>query len=144
MKSPETVLAEGSSVRPAAAEGLTNCTFREGDAINLESIADGSFYALAPFAALGAHLRKTGGTLHLMGLVGNGGVHAIDTARFLLGDPEPVRVTASIGTAYGDYPVDDDGVVLIEWSNGVRSVVECGWWQPRLDGVEAEIGRAHV
>jgi predicted dehydrogenase len=66
------------------------------------------------------------------------GVHAIDTARFLLGDPEPVRVTASIGTAYGDYPVDDDGVVLIEWSNGVRSVVECGWWQPRLDGVEAD------
>ncbi|MCZ7537087.1 MAG: Gfo/Idh/MocA family oxidoreductase [Acidimicrobiia bacterium] len=66
------------------------------------------------------------------------GIHAIDTARFLLGDPSPVRVTASIGTAYGDYPVDDDGVVLIEWSNGVRSVVESGWWQPRLDGVEAE------
>lgn len=66
------------------------------------------------------------------------GVHAIDTARFLLGDPVPTRVAASIGTAYGDYPVDDDGVVLIEWSNGVRSVVECGWWQPRLDGVEAD------
>jgi predicted dehydrogenase len=66
------------------------------------------------------------------------GVHAIDTVRFLLGDPQPVRVSASIGTAYGDYPVDDDGVVLIEWSNGVRSVVECGWWQPRLDGVEAD------
>ncbi len=54
------------------------------------------------------------------------GIHAIDTARFLLGDPAPVRVTASIGTAYGDYAVDDDGVVLIEWSNGVRSVVESG------------------
>lgn len=66
------------------------------------------------------------------------GVHAIDTVRFLLGDPQPVRVAASIGTAYGDYAVDDDGVVLIEWSNGVRSVVECGWWQPRLDGVEAD------
>lgn len=66
------------------------------------------------------------------------GIHAIDTARFLLDDPLPVRVTASIGTAYGDYAVDDDGVVLIEWSNGVRSVVESGWWQPRLDGVEAE------
>jgi len=66
------------------------------------------------------------------------GIHAIDTVRFLLGDPEPVRVTASIGTAYGDYAVDDDSVVLIEWSNGVRSVVEAGWWQPRLDGVEAD------
>jgi predicted dehydrogenase len=66
------------------------------------------------------------------------GIHAVDTVRFLLGDPEPVRVTASIGTAYGDYAVDDDSVVLIEWSNGVRSVVEAGWWQPRLDGVEAD------
>ena len=66
------------------------------------------------------------------------GIHAIDTVRFLLGDPQPVRVTASLGTAHGDYDVDDDGVVLIDWSNGVRSVVECGWWQPRLDGVEAD------
>ncbi len=66
------------------------------------------------------------------------GIHAIDTARFLLGDPLPTRVEASIGTAFGDYDVDDDGVVLIEWSNGVRSVIECGWWQPRLDGVEAD------
>ncbi len=66
------------------------------------------------------------------------GIHAIDTTRFLLGDPQPVRVSASIGTAYGDYAVDDDGVVLIEWSNGVRSIVEFGWWQPRLDGVEAD------
>ena len=66
------------------------------------------------------------------------GIHAIDTARFILGDPAPVRVRASIGTAHGTYDVDDDGVVLIDWSNGVRSVVECGWWQPRLDGVEAD------
>jgi len=66
------------------------------------------------------------------------GIHAIDTVRFLLGDPQPVRVQASLGTAYGDYAVDDDGVVTIDWSNGVRSVVEFGWWQPRLDGVEAD------
>jgi predicted dehydrogenase len=66
------------------------------------------------------------------------GIHAIDTARFLLGDPSPTKVLASIGTAYGDYAVDDDAVVLIEWSNGVRSVIEAGWWQPRLDGVEAD------
>lgn len=66
------------------------------------------------------------------------GIHAIDTARFLLGDPTPTRVQASIGTAYGDYAVDDDAIVLIDWSNGVRSAVEAGWWQPVLDGVEAE------
>jgi len=66
------------------------------------------------------------------------GIHAIDTARFLLGDPTPRRVVASIGTAHGDYEVDDDGVVLVDWSDGTRSVVEFGWWQPRLDGVEAD------
>ena len=66
------------------------------------------------------------------------GIHAIDTVRFLLGDPQPMRVRASLGNAHGAYAVDDDGVVLIDWSNGVRSVVECGWWQPRLDGVEAD------
>lgn len=76
------------------------------------------------------------------------GVHAIDTARFLLGDPRARRVTASIGHAYGERGgygerIDDDGVVLIDWepterTTGVRSVIECGWWQPALDGVEAE------
>jgi hypothetical protein len=48
------------------------------------------------------------------------GIHAIDTARFLLDDPLPIRVVGSVGTSFGDYDVDDDGVVLIEWSNGVR------------------------
>jgi predicted dehydrogenase len=66
------------------------------------------------------------------------GIHAIDTARFLLGDPEPVRVAASIGTAYGDYAVDDDALVLVDWADGVRSSIESGWWQPRLGGLEAD------
>lgn len=67
------------------------------------------------------------------------GIHAIDTARFLLGDPAPVRVTASIGVgAFSDSPVDDDGVVVIEWDTGVRSVIEFGWWQPVLGGLEAD------
>ena len=43
-----------------------------------DSIRTGEFFGLEPFLALGRHLRRTGGTLHLMGLVGNGGVHAID------------------------------------------------------------------
>ena len=55
-----------------------------------------------------------------------------------LGDPEPTRVVGSLSTAHGDYAVEDDGVVLIDWSNGVRSTIEFGWWQPRLDGVEAD------
>jgi predicted dehydrogenase len=67
-------------------------------------------------------------------------VHAIDTVRFLLGDPAPERVCAVIGTRYADgrYSVDDDGVLLISWSNGTTSVVECGWWQPHLGGPEAD------
>ena len=43
------------------------------------SIASGEFYRLPPFLALGERLRRTGGTLHLLGLIGNGGVHAIDS-----------------------------------------------------------------
>ena len=66
------------------------------------------------------------------------GVHAIDTARFLLGDPEPVRVCAVVGTRYGTYDVDDDAIVLISWSNGTNSLVESGWWQPHAEGLEAE------
>jgi predicted dehydrogenase len=66
------------------------------------------------------------------------GVHAIDTARFLLGDPRPERVSASISTRYGDYQVDDDGIVLIGWDNGASSLVESGWWQPHLAGLEAD------
>jgi predicted dehydrogenase len=66
------------------------------------------------------------------------GVHAIDTTRFLLGDPDPVRVCAAIGTRYGAYAVDDDGVLLISWSNGTNSIVESGWWQPHMGGLEAD------
>ena len=72
------------------------------------------------------------------GALADMGVHAIDTARFLLGDPEPARVCAAIGTRYGEYAVDDDGVLLISWSNGVNSIVESGWWQPHLGGLEAD------
>ena len=66
------------------------------------------------------------------------GVHAIDTARFLLGDPTPERVCAAIGTRYGPYTVDDDGIVLIGWSNRTNSVVESGWWHPHTEGMEAD------
>lgn len=43
-----------------------------------QSIATGAFYSLPPLLELGARLKKTGGTLHLIGLIGNGGVHALD------------------------------------------------------------------
>lgn len=43
-----------------------------------QSISSGQFYQLPPLLELAAHLRKKGGTLHLIGLLGAGGVHAID------------------------------------------------------------------
>jgi predicted dehydrogenase len=78
------------------------------------------------------HKKLAGG-----GALADMGVHAIDTARFLTGDPQPVSVYARIGTYYKDFDVDDTGVILIAWDNGVTSYIESGWWQPHMDGPEA-------
>src|SRR5918999_481595 len=43
-----------------------------------QSIQSGEFYHLPPLVELCAKLRETGGTLHLVGLLGPGGVHALD------------------------------------------------------------------
>jgi predicted dehydrogenase len=71
------------------------------------------------------------------GAMADMGIHALDTARFLLGDPMPVSVYAKIGTYYKDFDVDDTGVIIIEWDNGATSYIESGWWQPHADGPEA-------
>jgi predicted dehydrogenase len=65
------------------------------------------------------------------------GIHALDTARFLLGDPTPVNVFARIGTYYKDVNVDDTGLIIITWENEATSYIESGWWQPHVDGPEA-------
>ena len=71
------------------------------------------------------------------GAMADMGIHALDTARFLLGDPKPVSVYAKIGTYYKDFDVDDTGIILVEWENGATSYIESGWWQPHADGPEA-------
>lgn len=71
------------------------------------------------------------------GALADMGVHAIDTVRYILGDPQPREVYAKIGTYFGNYDVDDSGIVLITWDNGVTSLIESGWWQPHMDGPEA-------
>jgi 2,3-bisphosphoglycerate-independent phosphoglycerate mutase len=43
-----------------------------------QSIQSGEFYQLPPLVEFCARLRETGGTLHLVGLLGPGGVHALD------------------------------------------------------------------
>jgi predicted dehydrogenase len=74
------------------------------------------------------------------GALADMGVHAIDTVRYLLGDPKPTKVYAKIGTHYGNYDVDDSGIVMISWDNGTESIIESGWWQPHMDGPEAGTG----
>jgi len=71
------------------------------------------------------------------GALADMGIHALDTARFLLGDPQPVSVYARIGTYYKDFDVDDTGILIVEWDNGAVSYIESGWWQPHMDGPEA-------
>ena len=65
------------------------------------------------------------------------GIHALDTARFLLGDPQPESVYARIGTYYTNYDVDDTGILIVNWEGGTVSYIESGWWQPHTDGPEA-------
>src|SRR4030095_8765640 len=50
------------------------------------AVRDGSFFQIDAFKAGCAHVRRTGGTLHLMGLIGDGGVHAVDRHLFALFD----------------------------------------------------------
>jgi len=74
------------------------------------------------------------------GALADMGVHAIDAIRYLLGDPKPVKVYARIATHFGDYDVDDTGILIITWDNGTESIIESGWWQPHTDGPEAGAG----
>lgn len=74
------------------------------------------------------------------GALADMGVHAIDTIRYIIGDPKPVKVYARISTHFGDYDVDDTGILVITWDNGVESIIESGWWHPHMDGPEASSG----
>ena len=70
------------------------------------------------------------------GALADMGVHAIDVARYLLGDPQPSALRPD-STEYTDYDVDDSGTIWINWADGATSIVESGWWWPHADGPEA-------
>ncbi len=74
------------------------------------------------------------------GAMADMGVHAIDTVRYLLNDPKPKQVYAKIATNFGEYDVDDSGILIISWNNGTESIIESGWWHPHMDGPEASSG----
>ena len=65
------------------------------------------------------------------------GIHALDTARYILGDPEPVSVYARIGMHYIKGDVEDSAILMVNWDKDVVSYIESGWWQPHMDGPEA-------
>ncbi len=151
-KPMSTTVAEADAMIAAAEEGsaflmVAHCwRFREEVIAMRRRIERGEFGEVVKTRGYGMHAGwGPSGWFTDPGLAGGGalvdmGVHAIDTARFLLGDPLPVRICATIGTRYaaGRYEVDDDAILLITWANGTNSIVESGWWQPHLEGLEAD------
>jgi predicted dehydrogenase len=145
-----TTVAEAEAMLAAAAEAdrllLVLHPWRHHPAVIAvrDAIAAGELGRVVRTHGYGVHADwGPGGWFTDPALAGGGalvdmGIHAIDTARFLLGEPEALRVQASIATAHGAYAVDDDGIVLIDWEGGGRSVVESGWWQSHLGGHEAD------
>lgn len=144
-----TTLADAEAMVTAAERAgraiLTAHMWRfDPDAVWLRGeIAGGAIGRVVRSRALGVHTwwgpsgwfterRLAGG-----GALADMGVHAIDTIRYLIGDPRAVRVTARIGTHYGSYDVDDTAVVLVDWDDGSSSQIEAGWWQVQCDGPEA-------
>jgi predicted dehydrogenase len=90
-----------------------------------------------------AHVnRGPGGWFTRKELAGGGAttdmaIHALDTVRFLLGDPQPVSVYARVGTYYNDFNVDDTSILMVNWDQGTTSYIEAGWWQPHSDEPQA-------
>jgi predicted dehydrogenase len=131
--------------RSGASLMVAHCwRFREEVVALRDRIAAGEFGEVVKTRGYGVHANwGPSGWFTQRELAGGGalvdmGVHAIDTARFLLSEPVPERVCATLGTRYGTYDVDDDGILLISWSNGTNSVIESGWWHQHFGGLEAD------
>jgi predicted dehydrogenase len=67
------------------------------------------------------------------------GVHAIDTIRYILGDPRPLSVYARIGSERPEYTVDDSGILMVVWEGGISTVIYSGWWQAHAEAPEAGV-----
>jgi len=143
---------EGRTIKAAADAGnqlvMTGHMWRFDNDVNFvkETVDSGQLGKVVKTKGYGIHENwGPAGWFSQKALAGGGaladmGVHAIDTARYILGDPMPTKVYAKIGTHYGNYDVDDSGIIMISWSNGAESIVESGWWQPHMDGPEAATG----
>ena len=137
---PEAMLA--ASQKSGAALMVAHCWRFDEEALWLKEQV-GKLGSIIRTKGYGVHSNwGPGGWFTQAKLAGGGaltdmGIHALDTVRFLLGDPQPVSVYAKIGTFYTDFDVDDTGVIIVNWENGTTSYIESGWWQPHMDGPEA-------
>ena len=147
VEKPMAMNATEAAAMAAAAEAsgatlmVAHCWRFEQEARWLRAqVAEGRFGRIIRTKGYGVHVAwGPGGWFTDPALAGGGaladmGIHAIDTARFLLGDPPPLSVYARISTEYGGYGVDDTGVIIVNWEGGVSSYIESGWWQPHADG----------
>jgi predicted dehydrogenase len=144
MNSPEALRMQATAQHHNTALMVAHCWRFDPEVLWLKRHIDaGMFGKMIRTKGYGVHTNwGPGGWFQQAKFAGGGaladmGIHAIDTVRFLLGDPQPVSVWAKISTEYGTYDVDDTGVILVNWANGVTSYIESGWWQPYSDGAEA-------
>jgi 2,3-bisphosphoglycerate-independent phosphoglycerate mutase len=89
-----------------------------------QSIAAGEFFRIPALVDLCAGVRKSGGTLHLMGLIGNGGVHALD---------EHLLAAVELGRR------EQVPIAIHAWLDGRDTLPKSG-----LGFMEALVGRAVV
>lgn len=108
-----------------------------------QQIVDGRLGRIVRTKGYGVHVNwGPKGWFNQAALAGGGaladmGIHALDTVRFLLGDPLPASVYAAVGTHYREMDVDDTATIIVTWQDGTTSYLESGWFQPQADGPEA-------
>ena len=110
-----------------------------------ETISSGELGRIVKTRSYGLHLRwGPGGWFKEKKISGGGalldmGVHAIDTARYVIGEPETESVYACIGTRFGEYDVDDQVEIITRYKDGTYSVFEAGWNYPHISGKEGSV-----
>ena len=70
------------------------------------------------------------------GALADMGIHSIDTLRYVLGNVQPRRVFATVGTFFEGIQVDDSATVLVEFEGGIAGLIEAGWYHLYADGLE--------
>ena len=144
MNGAEAQAMHDASVRTGVPLMIAHCWRFDEEARWLRAqVLDGRLGRIVRTKGYGVHVNwGPKGWFNQAALAGGGaladmGIHALDTARYLLGDPQPASVYASMGTHYREMDVDDTGVIIVTWQDGSTSYLESGWFQPQADGPEA-------